>query len=276
MEEETEKTEIVTEKVVVADVIGPVVGTAPEEIEEGKVIEIPQFDKESWTPKTSLGKKTKSGEIANIDQVLDNGLKILESEIVDVLVPNLETELLLIGQAKGKFGGGKRRVFKQTQKKTSEGNKPHFATIAVVGNKDGYIGLGYGKSKETVPAREKSIRNAKLGIFKIRRGCGSWQCNCRQPHSIPFEVVGKCGSVTVRLMPAPKGAGLKVDKECQKILALAGIKDVWSTTFGQTRSKMNHIYACEAALRNLMATKINQKDIENTAIVEGSIKQSEA
>jgi small subunit ribosomal protein S5 len=203
-------------------------------------------------------------------------LKILESEIVDVLVPNLETELLLIGQAKGKFGGGKRRVFKQTQKKTSEGNKPHFATIAVVGNKDGYIGLGYGKSKETVPAREKSIRNAKLGIFKIRRGCGSWQCNCRQPHSIPFEVVGKCGSVTVRLMPAPKGAGLKVDKECQKILALAGIKDVWSTTFGQTRSKMNHIYACEAALRNLMATKINQKDIENTAIVEGSIKQSEA
>jgi small subunit ribosomal protein S5 len=275
MEEENEKPEIVAEKI--PDVIGPVVGTAPEEIEEGKVVPVNEFDKSSWNPKTCLGKKVKNGEISTIDYVLDNGIKVLESEIVDVLIPNLETELLLIGQAKGKFGGGKRRVFKQTQKKTSEGNKPHFATIAVVGNRDGYIGLGYGKSKETVPAREKSIRNAKLGVFKIRRGCGSWQCNCRQPHSIPFEVEGKCGSVTVRLMPAPKGAGLKVDKECQKILDLAGIKDIWSMTFGQTRSKMNHIYACEAALKKLMSTKINQKDIENTAIVEGSIKkQAEA
>ena len=95
------------------------------------------FDKEGWKPKTELGMKVKSGEIKNIDIILDNGLKMFESEIVDILLPDLETELLLIGQSKGKFGGGQRRVFKQTQKKTREGNKPHFSTFAVVGNKDG-------------------------------------------------------------------------------------------------------------------------------------------
>ena len=82
------------------------------------------------------------------------------TEIVDILLPNLETDLLLIGQSKGKFGGGQRRVFRQTQKKTREGNKPKFSTIAIAGNKDGYVGIGYGKSKETVPAREKAFRSA--------------------------------------------------------------------------------------------------------------------
>ena len=62
----------------------------------------------------------------------------MEAEILDVLMPNLTTELLLVGQSKGKFGGGQRRVFRQTQKKTREGNKPRFGTFAVVGNEDGY------------------------------------------------------------------------------------------------------------------------------------------
>ncbi|MFT4305063.1 MAG: hypothetical protein ACMXX8_03140, partial [Candidatus Woesearchaeota archaeon] len=126
-----------------------------------------------WEPKTDLGKDVKNGKITDIDQILDSGKKILEPEIVDYLMPDLETDLLLIGQSKGKFGGGQRRVFRQTQKKTREGNKPQFATIAIVGDKNGHIGIGYGKSRETVPAREKAIRRAKLNIFKIRRGSGS-------------------------------------------------------------------------------------------------------
>ncbi|TKJ17938.1 30S ribosomal protein S5 [Candidatus Woesearchaeota archaeon B3_Woes] len=235
---------------------------------------VKEFDKESWKPKTKLGKQVKSGEVNNIDFVLDNGIRILESEIVDVLIPNIESELLLVGQAKGKFGGGQRRVFKQTQKKTREGNKPHFSTCAIVGNRDGYVGIGFGKSKETVPAREKAFRNARLNLIKIRRGCGSWQCGCKEPHSIPFRVEGKCGSVKVVLMPAPKGTGLKVEKESQKILSLAGIKDVWSRTSGQTKSKNNLIYACDMALRKLMDTRVNQKGSENVGVMEGSIKKT--
>ena len=218
-----------------------------------------EFDKEGWKPKTSLGKKVKNEEITDIDQILDKRGKILEHEIVDVLLPNLSTDLLMIGQSKGKFGGGSRRVFKQTQKKTQEGNKPKFATFAIVGNEDGYIGIGYGKSKETVPAREKSIRNAKLNLINIRRGCGSWQCGCNDPHTIPFAVEGKCGSVVVKLIPAPRGTGLCIEEECKKILKLAGIKDIWSKTLGQTKTKINLVNACFKALKKLMEMKIPKK-----------------
>ena len=232
------------------------------------------FDKEAWKPKTSLGKQVKDGTINDISVLLDKGTKILEAEIVDVLLPNMDTDLLLIGQSKGKFGGGQRRVFRQTQKKTNEGNKPHFATFAVAGNSDGYVGLGYGKAKETVPAREKALRNAKLNVIKIRRGCGSWQCGCGTPHSIPFNVRGKCGSVIIELMPAPRGTGLRVESECQKILKLAGIKDVWSNTRGKTSSKINVIHACEAALRQLLEMKISSNMADTCQMVEGmSIKE---
>ncbi len=235
----------------------------------------PVFDPAAWTPKTSLGRMVKSGEITDIDQILDNGLKIMEAEIVDVLLPNLESDLLLIGQSKGKFGGGQRRIFKQTQKKTAEGNKPRFETMAVVGNKNGYVGIGVGKSRETVPAREKSVRNAKLNIFKISRGCGSWLCGCRQPHTIPFKVLGKCGSIRIWLMPAPKGKGLCTEQECAKILKMAGINDVTAKTIGHTASKLNFMKACVAALQQLAKTKINPKDREKIGIIEGKIAKEE-
>jgi len=228
------------------------------------------FEKEAWQPRTSLGVKIKSGEVNNIDYILDRRVKILEPEIVDALLPNLTTDLLMVGQSKGKFGGGQKRVFKQTQKKTQEGNKPKFATCAVVGNEDGYVGIGYGKSKETVPAREKAIRQAKLNIIKIRRGCGDWGCGCGDPHTVPFKVKGKIGSVELTLIPAPKGTGLKIEKECQKVLKLAGIKDVWSRTEGQTRSKLNLLFACFNALRQLVDVKI--VNIEKLRIVEGALK----
>jgi len=234
-----------------------------------------EFDKVAWKPKTGLGNKVKSGEVKDITEILDNGLKILEPEIVDALITNLSNELLLIGQSKGKFGGGQRRVFKQTQKKTREGNKPHFATMAVVGNQDGVVGLGYGKSKETVPAREKSIRNAKLNIIKIRRGCGSWQCGCKEPHTIPFKVEGRCGSVRLKLIPAPKGTGLFIEHECQKMLKLAGIKDVWSESSGQTKTKINLISACFDALKKLMGTKVGPEYLEILGIKEGKIAKDE-
>ncbi len=210
---------------------------------------------ESWKPKTSLGKKVKSGEIDNIDTILSQGLKIIEPEIVDKLVPNLKVDFLLIGQSKGKFGGGRRKIFRQVQKKTSEGNKPSFAVYAVIGNEDGYVGVGYGKSRETVPAREKAIRNAKLNLIKVNRGCGSWECSCGTEHSIPFKVSGKEGSVEITLMPAPKGAGLKAHSAAIPILKLAGIKDVWSFTRGHAKTTINVVKATFKALKKLSSVK---------------------
>ncbi len=235
--------------------------------------EVPQSQRD-WKPVTELGRKVKEGKITSIDAIFDSGLRIMESTIVDVLLPGLEEDLLLIGQAKGKFGGGQRRIFRQTQKKTKEGNKIHFTTCAVIGNKDGYVGIGFGKSKETVPARDKAKRDARLHLIRIRRGCGSWESDAREPNSIPFEVEGRCGSVRIRLIPAPKGKGLVIEKECAKILTLAGIKDIRSKTSGQTGTKVNLIMALVDALKNLSKVKIKPDDVPKLGIVEGSTRQA--
>ena len=81
---------------------------------------------------------------------------------------------------------------------------------------------------------------------------------------------GKCGSVIIDLIPAPKGTGLVVEKECQKLLRLAGIQDVWSRTRGQTNSKLNTLYACFAALRELIRTRVREQDAKATGMAEGS------
>jgi len=204
---------------------------------------------EIWKPKTEIGKLVKEGKIKNIDEILGKYV-ILEPEIVDSLL-DLKSDLLAIGQSKGKFGGGKRKIWKQTQKKTAEGKVPTFSCMAVVGDENGHVGIGYGKAKETLPAREKAIRNAKLNIIKIKRGCGSFDCNCSEPHSIPFKVKGKCSGVDVILIPAPQGTGLVAGDEAKKILKLAGLKDIYSRSFGQTRSTINFVKAYIKALEKL-------------------------
>jgi small subunit ribosomal protein S5 len=202
-----------------------------------------------WKPRTEIGRLVKEGKIKDIDEILGKN-KILEAEIVDSLL-NLKSDLIAIGQSKGKFGGGKRRVWRQTQKKTAEGNVPTFACISVVGDGKGHFGIGYGKSKETLPAREKALRNAKLNIMKIKLGCGSFDCNCQEKHSIPFKVKGRCSGVNIILMPAPQGTGLVVGDEAKKILKLAGIKDIYGRSFGQTRTTINFVKAYIRALENL-------------------------
>ena len=201
-----------------------------------------------WEPKTKLGKEVRKGDVKDIDELLDAGKKILESEIVDTLI-KAKSDLISIGQSKGKFGGGKRRAWRQTQRKTREGNVPTFSTMAVVGDEKGHVGIGTGESKETLPARDKAIRKAKLNIFKVGRACAGFDCSCSELHSIPFKVTGKSGSVRITLIPAPQGTGLVVANELKKILKLAGIKDVYSQTFGSKRTSFNLIKACISALK---------------------------
>jgi len=200
---------------------------------------------ENWKPRTKLGKLVKAGKVKDIDGALNH--KILEPEIVDSLT-KINSDILNIGQAKGKFGGGKRRAWRQTQRKTAEGNVPTFSCMAVIGDGRGYVGLGYGRAKETLPARAKAVRYAKLNIQKIKRSCASFDCVCGEPHTVPFVVEGKVGSCKVKLMPAPQGTGLVAGDELKKILKAAGIKDVYSVTKGKKRTTINLAKACMNAL----------------------------
>jgi len=193
-----------------------------EKVREERIKQQQAEELNRWIPKTKLGKLVKEGKVKNIDEALKQ--KVLESQIIDSLL-KIKSDILNIGQAKGKFGGGKRRAWRQTQKKTKEGNIPTFTCMVVVGDEDGYIGLGSGKAKETLPARAKALRKAKLGIMKIKRGCASFDCTCGENHTVPYIVEGKSGSCKVKLIPAPQGTGLVAGDECKKILKLAGIRD---------------------------------------------------
>jgi small subunit ribosomal protein S5 len=231
-----------------------------EEIDEGiKKIEKQEKTQDivaAWVPKTKLGKLVKEGKERDIDKILQTGKKILESEIVDKLLP-LESDLISIGQAKGKFGGGKRRAWRQTQKKTMEGNVLSFSAMAVVGDKSGHIGIGFGKASETLPAREKALRNAKLNIMKINLGFESpeEEKEKNKPHTIPFKVEGKCGSIRITLWPAPRGTGLVAGSDVKKILQLAGVKDAYTRATGHTKTTFNVARACISALEK--TTRMN-------------------
>ena len=202
----------------------------------------------AWEPKTKLGKEVKDGKVKSIEEILDKNKKILEPEIVDKLIP-VKSDLISIGQAKGKFGGGKRRAWRQTQRITKEGGVLTFSAMAVVGDENGHVGIGSGKAGETLPARDKATRKAKLNLIKVSRACAAFDCNCTEKHTVPFIVKGKSGSVSVELIPAPQGTGLVCANELKKILKMAGINDVYSKTQGKVRTTFNLIKACIEALK---------------------------
>jgi len=214
--------------------------------------------------KTELGKKVMLGEVTDIAKIFAQGTKIAEPGVVDALIPNLEKEIILIGGSTGKGGGIRRTPFKRTSRMHKSGRRYRISVMTVVGNKNGYVGLGLasgppGKNQEVIV---KSTNKAKLSLIPVRRGCGSWECSCGTNHSIPFTIIGKSGSVVMKLIPAPKGIGLCVSDEIKKLLRLAGISDVWCKTRGNTQMRANLLKACFDALKKLDTYKI-KPDFEN-------------
>jgi len=205
----------------------------------------------AWKPKTKLGRLVFEKKITSLDEIFEKGLKIKEPEIVDFLEPGMKSEIVLIGGRPGKGGGIQRTPIRITAKMHRSGRRYTSSAFAIVGNGRGIVGIGKGRAKEGRQAIEKAIEKAKLNLIRVRRGCGSWECVCGGEHSIPFKVVGKSGSVRVRLMPAPRGVGLVVSDEAKKIMRLAGIEDVWVKSYGNTGMRINLIQAIFDGLKKL-------------------------
>jgi small subunit ribosomal protein S5 len=189
---------------------------------------------EGWMPRTRLGKMINEGQISSMEEVFTEGLKIREPEIVDVLLPGIQEEVINISLV---------------QKQTDAGEKSRFRAIVVVGNRDGYVGLGSGKAKQVRTAIQKAAIDARLNITPVRRGCGSWECGCGKPHSLPFQALGRCGGVEIMLIPGPRGLGLVANEAAKIILGLAGVKDCWTRSYGSTRTVPSFAYAIFDALR---------------------------
>jgi len=189
---------------------------------------------EGWMPRTRLGKMIHEGRISSMEDVFREGTKIREPEIVDVLLPDLQEEVINISLV---------------QKQTDAGEKSRFKAIVAVGNRDGYVGLGSGKARQVRTAIEKAAMDARLNITPVRRGCGSWECGCGKPHSLPFQVQGRCGGVEITMVPGPRGLGVVASEAAKVILGLAGVKDCWTKSYGSTRTVPSFAYAIFDALR---------------------------
>lgn len=214
------------------------------------------MEETDWTPKTELGEKVLDGKINSLDEIFEQGKKIKEPEIVDLLAPNLEHEIVLIGGTPKKGGGMMRIPGRRTARMHKSGRRFKISSLVVIGNKDGYVGTGIGEGKEFRDSAEKAHKEAKLNIIPVKRGCGSWECGCGENHSIPTKTKGKSGGVEVVLLPAPKGMGLVASEPVKKLMRLAGIKDIWSKVYGHTTTRINTIKAVIDAFKNLNKMKL--------------------
>jgi len=190
-------------------------------------------DKE-WIPCTKLGRLVKDQLITKIEDIYLHSLPIKEYQIID--------QILGAGVLKDDV-----MQIHPVQKMTSAGQRNRFVCHVLVGDNDGHLGLGAKCAKEVATAIRGGIIAAKMALIPVRRGY--WGGRIGQPHTVPMKVHGKCGSVRVRLIPAPRGSGVVGSPVCKKMLAFAGVSDCFSCSCGHTKTKANFMMACFEALR---------------------------
>lgn len=133
------------------------------------------------------------------------------------------------------------------QKQTAAGQRTRFKAVVAVGDKNGHIGIGVKVAKEVQIAIKGALMDAKIHVIPVRRGY--WGSKIGRPHTVPIKVTGKCGSVRIRLIPAPRGTEIVGAPTSKKVLELAGVQDCYTSSQGKTRTEQNFILATYNALK---------------------------
>lgn len=192
-----------------------------------------------WKPRTTLGIMVASGKINSMEQIFENGMRIQESEIVKHLLPDIKTQVVSV---------------EIVQKQTDAGELTRFNALVAIGNESGWFGIGKGKASQMRNAIDKATNASYLNVIPVKLGCGSWECRCHQTHSVPFKVQGRGGSVTIELIPGPRGLGIVAGENIRNLLKLAGLKDCWTRSFGSTNTMSSTAKAIFSALRSTFIT----------------------
>jgi len=176
---------------------------------------------QEWVPRTTLGNLVATNKITSMKEIYENGYRVQESGIIKKLLPGIKTEVIDVGIV---------------QKQTTNGEYTRFKALVAAGDENGWLGIGQGKSKQMRIAIEKATNQAYLNVSPVKLGCGSWECRCDVQHSVPFKVRGRGGSVTVEIIPGPRGLGLVAGGNIRNLLKLAGLKDAWTKSSGSTNT----------------------------------------
>ena len=192
-----------------------------------------------WKPRTTLGMMVASGKINSMEQIFENGMRIQEAEIVKHLLPDVKTQVVSVDIV---------------QKQTDAGELTRFNALVALANESGWFGLGNGKAHQMRNSIDKATNATYLNVIPVKLGCGSWECRCGQPHSVPFKVRGRGGSVTIEIIPGPRGLGIVAGEHIKNLLKLAGLKDAWTRSYGSTSTMSSTAKAIFSALRNTFQT----------------------
>ena len=134
----------------------------------------------------------------------------------------------------------KNGVVNRVSKTVKGGRIMRFAAVVVVGDRNGHIGYGTGKSAEVPEAIKKAIEDATKNMITVSL----------KGTSIPHEVMGEYGAARVLIKPAAEGTGIIAGGTCRAVLDLAGIRDIRAKSL-RSNNKINVVKATFAGLASL-------------------------
>jgi small subunit ribosomal protein S5 len=135
------------------------------------------------------------------------------------------------------------------------GKNLHFRALVVVGDGNGFVGVGLGKAREVPEAIRKAGVDARKNIIQIRT----------KDATIPHQIVAKFGAARVMLKPAAPGTGVIAGGGVRAVIEAAGIKDILSKSLGSANS-INVVKATVIALANL---RLPQEVIASRKPIQG-------